>query len=356
MLSEALRALLAVTAGREAGDMGPTLNDRRILVVDDDPCMLKLLSKHLVSAGYEVLAVESAAEALRILHQDGPAVVLSDWSMPGMTGIELCQTIRASEALGFTYIIILTALSEKQHVVQALEAGANDFLAKPFHCQELLARISAGMRIVSLEADLMRQQRELHKANAELVILNRKLETMATTDELTGLANRREAMERLRAIWSNARRYHQPFSCIMLDLDHFKVCNDTHGHDFGDAVLRAVAQMVMRTVRSSDLACRLGGEEFLVLCPQTPAEMAARGAERLRQKVESRTIRSGGLEAHVTISAGVAQCDATTRSAEDLLKHADEALYAAKHQGRNRVVLFDNCPAAAQAQPSVCSR
>ncbi len=312
--------------------------DRRVLLVDDDPAMLTLLSKYLARAEYEVLTARDGQSALQLLHREGPPIVLSDWSMPGMNGLELCQAIRASEAIGFVYLIMLTANSDKDRVVEALEAGANDFLAKPFHHQELLARLNAGMRIISLEADLKRQQRELHKANAELAILNRKLEVMATTDELTGLANRREAMTQLKAGWAACRQKDQPFSCIMLDIDHFKECNDTYGHDAGDEVLRQTAGLLKRVARAGDLVCRFGGEEFLVLCPNAGEETALQTAHRLLVAIESNDIHLAGSVLRITISAGVAAPGEHTDTAEDLLKSADQALYLAKHGGRNRVV------------------
>ncbi|HOJ75565.1 MAG TPA: diguanylate cyclase [Phycisphaerae bacterium] len=315
--------------------------DRRVLLVDDDPAMLALLSRYLRGAEYEVLVAQDGPTALGILHRDGPPIVLSDWAMPGMSGLQLCQTIRASEAIGFVYVIIVTAHSEKHRVVEALEAGANDFLAKPFHPQELLARVNAGFRITTLEADLKRQQRELCKANAEMAILNRKLELMAITDELTGLANRREAMHQLKTGWDVAQACGQPFSCIMVDIDHFKDCNDTYGHDAGDAVLRHTAEALLRMAGTGELACRLGGEEFLLICPNAGVDHAAMRAEQLRAAVEASAVQVDGVELHVTISAGVAERSAETDTVTDLLKCADQALYAAKRAGRNRVMVHE---------------
>ncbi|MBI4580757.1 MAG: diguanylate cyclase [Planctomycetes bacterium] len=319
--------------------------DRRVLAVDDDPAMLKLLSRHLSNARYEVLTAASGAEALNRLHREGAGIVLSDWSMPQMDGLELCKAIRASEALGFVYLIMVTAHSDKGRVVEALEAGANDFLTKPFDAQELLARVNAGMRIISLETDLQRQQRELHKINAELAILNRKLESMARTDELTGLANRRAAMSQLKACWANSVRHGQPLSCLMMDIDLFKRCNDTYGHDVGDEALRQTARVLTRCARGGDLVHRTGGEEFLVLCANTTGSMAVQAAERFRAEVEANTIQVGTLELKITISVGAAERTGDTLDAEDLLKRADRALYRAKRSGRNRVVLLDPEPA-----------
>jgi diguanylate cyclase (GGDEF)-like protein len=327
--------------------------NRRVLVVDDDPAMLKLLSTHLCRAQYEVLTADNGQDALKILHREDVAVVLSDWSMPEMDGSQLCQAIRSSDGIGFVYIIILTAHSDKQRVVEALEAGANDFLSKPFHPQELLARLNAGMRIITLEADLQRQQRELHKANAELSMLNRRLEVMATTDELTELANRREAMYRLKSYWSMSTRHGQPLSCIMLDIDRFKQCNDRFGHDTGDVVLKQAAQAIRSATRAGDLPCRVGGEEFLILCPNATADQAFHAAERLRAAVEAVSIPAGDEIIHVTISAGVAERTEDTTDPSVLFRKADQALYQAKQAGRNRVVVANPQPAPNNCQSCV---
>jgi two-component system, cell cycle response regulator len=323
--------------------------DRRVLVVDDDPDMLKLLSIFLTRADYEVLTTTSGEAALGVLHREGPPIVVSDWSMPGMSGLELCLAIRSSEAMGFVYIIMVTAHTDKGRVVEALEAGANDFLTKPFHHQELLARLNAGMRIITLEADLKREQRELHKVNAEMAILNSKLELAATIDDLTGLANRREAMNQLRLLWASSLRQGQPLSCVMMDIDHFKHCNDTHGHEAGDTVLRQTSKLFNRCARAGELVSRIGGEEFLVLCPNATGATAAQAAERFRAVVESNVIHLGQDMLRITISAGVAERSDEMTTVEALLKSADQALYIAKHAGRNRVVLYGNVPDMAVA-------
>jgi len=318
---------------------------RRVLIVDDDPMMLKLLEKHLTSGGYEVVSAADGAEALHVVLSEGPSIVITDWMMPEMGGLELCRAIRSAEGIGFVYVIVLTAHADKSRLVEAFEAGADDFLSKPPNRSELLARLNAGVRILELEADLTKERLAVHKANAELTILNSKLERMATTDALTGLANRREAMTQLAHHWSIAERHNRPLSCIMLDIDRFKSFNDTYGHDVGDVVLRETAEAFRRSARAGEPVCRLGGEEFLVLCPDTTAPVAAAGAQRLRQAVESNLVRCNGLELTVTVSAGVAERSEACNTPDDLLKHADDALYQAKRAGRNRV-----CTATASPQ------
>lgn len=314
-----------------------------ILVVDDDRDALRLIERHLTKAGYPVRGVASAAEALTVLHNEGPEILIADWMMPEISGLELARMTRSSESIGFVYIIILTAHTGTSRLVEAFDAGVDDFLSKPLNKQELLARLNAANRILTLEHDLDQERRAVHKTNAELAVVNAKLERMATTDELTQLANRREAMRRLNEFWARGSRDHAPLASIMLDIDHFKRCNDTYGHDAGDTVLRETANALRQNARAGDTVCRLGGEEFLVLCPGATAEMAAIGAERLRAAVESNLVRHDDVELSVTVSAGVGAREASMPSPDDLLKAADEALYAAKRGGRNRVCVADAC-------------
>lgn len=309
----------------------------KVLIVDDDPVMRRTLERYLSVAGYGVLLAENGAEALRIMRAKGPRIVITDWMMPEMDGLELCRVIRSSEMVGFVFIIILTVHSDTDRVVEAFDAGADDYLSKPFHRQELLARLKAGTRIIQLEAGLARQNREIHKVNAELAILNEKFEKMATTDELTGLANRRHALDRLNEFWAMAERHDQPFACVMMDIDHFKRCNDTYGHDVGDLVLRETARILSDSARVSDTVCRLGGEEFLVLCPHTNVEAVVEVAERLRKAVEAAVMKCEDAEFSITMSAGVAGRGEVVRNPNDLLKKSDAAMYLAKRSGRNRV-------------------
>jgi len=222
-------------------------------------------------------------------------------------------------------------------VVEAFDAGADDFLANPPKKAELLARLKAAIRIIDLEAHLARQNREIHKVNAELTLLNRRLKEMAITDELTGLANRRVMIERLKSCWEAAVRRNQPLACLVMDLDHFKRFNDTYGHEVGDIVLKSVADTLTRNARSIEPVYRCGGEEFVILCPDTNAEQALVAAERLRAGIEKTEIRHGDYVLSATISIGVAERDPVSQSADDLLRLADAALYKAKAEGRNCV-------------------
>lgn len=316
----------------------------RVLVVDDDKFAIALVSKHLKTAGYEVLTATNGAEALKIVLAEGPAMVVTDWMMPVMNGLELCRAIRNHEGVGFVFVIVLTAVADEDRVVEAFDAGADDYLTKPFKRKELLARLRAGQRIIELQQTLDRNNRQLHLVNAEAEVSNRKLglansqlNRMATTDELTGLTNRREALRFLSELWSTAERHPEPLACAILDLDHFKRVNDTFGHAAGDLVLKKVSQTLQTTSRRGERVCRFGGEEFLIIFPHSSAEEAAVGAERMRDKIEATVIQHHEISIRVTASIGIAERAPSMESADELLCAADTMLYEAKRSGRNRV-------------------
>ena len=322
----------------------PEVDALRVLVVDDDPAALRLLEEHVSTGGYDVVTAGNGTEALNIVLTEPPSMVITDWMMPEMDGLELCRTIRESEGIGFIYIMVLTAHADKDRAVEAFEAGADDYLSKPADRKELLARLRAAERIIKLTRALDKRESQVRRYNAEIAITNakltaanEKLQQMATTDELTRLVNRRAAMTKLEGYWAAADRHGGVLSCIMLDVDDFKRVNDTHGHAIGDQVLKATAAALAKVARSGEDVCRLGGEEFLILCPNSTAAQAAVGAERMRMAVEGTIIRLGDLELTMTISAGVAERLEGMSSPDDLLKAADEALYTAKRSGRNRV-------------------
>jgi len=321
-------------------------NPLRVLAVDDEPLSLTLLAESLAAGGHQVLTAHGGADALKIALAEGPPVIVIDWLMPDMDGLSLCRAVRSQEGIGFAYIIILTENADEARVVEALDAGADDCIAKPFKQGELLARIRAGQRIIQLHHDLDRQNRHVHMVNAQAEIANdrltkanEQLHRMATFDELTGLFNRREALIRLGERWSSSERYGVPLACIVADIDHFKSYNDRYGHAIGDVVLRETAFALSSSARHEEGVCRVGGEEFLVICSGADEATAAVGAERLRRAVEARTIRCEDLELSVTITLGVAQRTPTMAAPDELLKAADSAMYLAKAAGRNCVCL-----------------
>lgn len=331
-------------------NQSPNRPGLRVLVVDDDPAAVKLVSHVLRGAEHEVLTASDGAEALRIVLHEGPNVVITDWSMPVMDGLEFCRAVRSCEACGFVYIVLMTASSERAALERAFAAGADDFVQKPIAPGELRARLHAAERVYRLHLDVEKRNRDVHRANAEmqlatdkLAAANRKLVEIATTDELTGLSNRRAGMSRLDDAWSLSLRYGSPLACMLIDIDHFKRVNDTRGHDTGDLVLARIAATLKRMARKGELVCRLGGEEFLVVCPHASEAQAALGADRLRAEIESLAIETRFGPCPITVSIGVAGRSPRTESPEALLKAADEALYCAKRTGRNRVVRAGTC-------------
>lgn len=305
-------------------------NPPTVLIIDDDLITLRLLEGDLRCAGFSTRTAATGAEGLAILEAEPSDIVITDWLMPGMTGMELCRQLRARPHLESVYVLMLTVNSDTLGLTEAFEAGVDDFLAKPFEPGVLLARMRAARRFVAM-------QLKLAERNAELELLNGRLLEQVMTDELTGLPSRRAGLARLRECWELAERFAQPLACALIDIDHFKVCNDTYGHAVGDEVLRAMAGVLRESGRGSDLLCRYGGEEFLLLLQnQTVGEAAAR-CDRIGQQVASRRLAAGSLSLRLTVSIGVAERTAGMISDECLLIAADNALYAAKEAGRNQV-------------------
>jgi len=311
----------------------------RVLLVDDDTNMLRLLRHHLEREGYEVTTASSSREGLQIALARTPQILITDWMMPEMTGVELCANLRRSQAGGKMYVIVVTARGDDEQVIEAFDTGADDYIVKPFNPRILISRVGAAQRMIQLREKVEDSERARLRQVAELGVMTRKLRAAALTDTLTELPNRRYAMKRLKQEWESAQRTGRPLSVVMCDIDHFKSVNDEHGHDAGDVVLRETGFTLQAQLRASDVLCRLGGEEFLVIAVGAEAETGMQVAERLRGSVERHRIRYQTFDRNVTISLGVAEAHAGTRSIDDLIKAADEALYVAKAGGRNRVEL-----------------
>jgi diguanylate cyclase (GGDEF)-like protein len=341
-LSGALSADPAVEAVVN-GDVRLATGELRVLIVDDDPRMLRLLEHHLHAAGYAVTTAGDGRSALAMIAEHPPHILVTDWLMPGMTGGELVQALRTTEAGQQVYTLILTSRDEDDQIVAAFDAGADDFVAKPYNARVLLARVAAGHRMVELQRQV-RVDRERRSAQvAEMGLLTRKLHSAAHTDVLTELPNRRYAMKRLEQEWAYAEQMDRPLSVLVVDVDHFKLVNDRHGHDVGDEVLRSTASVLRARTRRADVVCRLGGEEFLVINVNSDTFGASMCAERLRRSVEENVIRARAFEGRVSISIGLATRGEGIATVHELLKAADQAVYAAKAAGRNVVRRSQRC-------------
>lgn len=295
-----------------------------VLVVDDSPVARKLVEYALPVGEYSVLLAKTGKEALELFQQYHPALVITDCLMPDFSGIELCQRIRADAASAYTYIILLTGVSDKSEVVRGLRAGADDYLTKPFDPEELLARTGVGRRTVELHREIERK--------------NRQLEQLALTDGLTALPNRRAIEDWATRQFSGALRHGFPLWVVMADLDNFKAVNDTCGHGAGDAVLKRFAEILKDNIRQCDMCARTGGEEFLIVQTHVEQGGVLHVAERIRKLFESNPFKFGTNEMRVTASFGIASL---TRSVdltfEQLVARADAAMYSAKRHGRNKL-------------------
>ena len=314
----------------------------KILLVDDDPMTILNLSNLLQNKGKEVFTAENGEDALRIAIENEPHMVITDWRMPKISGIELCRILRNTSITQHIYIIMLTGRESDEEMVEALESGADDFINKPFTPSVLTARIASGERIIRYQQMIYRDREVIQKYAARLASANRKLQTMAMTDALTGLPNRRSALARLKDVVAEANRHDEPLSCIMIDIDHFKYINDSHGHDIGDSVLKKISDLFSSNARSYDMVSRIGGEEFLVICARSTLEESRHLAERLRVAVEKMKIIENEEMITTTISLGVGVWHEAMRDGEAMIKSADRALYKAKQLGRNRVEVEDS--------------
>jgi two-component system, cell cycle response regulator len=302
------------------------MNGFTVLVADDSPVYRKLVEQTLAEQDCVVVFAKSGGQAIEIFEHGQPDLVITDWNMPDLTGIELCRRIRASASTRYTYVIILTGKAEKENVVQGLSAGADDYLAKPFDRDEFRARVGVGRRLI-----------DLHR---QIEAKNRLLEELALTDSLTGLPNRR-AIE----AWSSrqlngAARHGFSLWMVLIDLDHFKKINDGFGHEAGDAVLKRFAEILRGHTRLSDISGRIGGEEFLFVLTHADEGGAMMVVDRIRQQLAAEKFVFDGTSLRVTASFGMAGFSGKSAPEfEALLAQADDALYRAKDGGRNRIEL-----------------
>ncbi|MFQ5591813.1 MAG: diguanylate cyclase, partial [Phycisphaerae bacterium] len=290
-----------------------------VCIIEDDPDQRRFIARVLGDEGLSISEAECWESGHNIVTQEHPKVTLCDYDLPGGKGIDLCNRLRQNPDLLSCYFIVMSASAECDVPANVLNAGANDYLAKPINREELTARVRVGMRMSTMHEQLRRA---------------------AITDGLTGLYNHDHFNRLLEAEVGRSRRYGHPLALIMMDLDYFKAINDTFGHLAGNAALEEVARVLRSCVRDVDSVARFGGEEFVVVLPRAVTPDAVQVAERIRAGL-AQSVRIEPLQNHVvTASFGIADSDdPRVKCAADLVDTADRALYVAKHRGRNQVVL-----------------
>jgi two-component system, cell cycle response regulator len=315
---------LAIVAERiRDADRPAVEHPMKVLAAEDNPVFQSMLANMLTKWGYTPVVARDGNEAWEALQQpDGPQLAILDWMMPGLNGVDVCRGVRAAGREPYVYILLLTARSDAQDLVEGMEAGADDYLTKPFQAHELRVRLRAGRRILDLQQQLLAAREALRE--------------QATHDGLTGLLNRNSILAILDKELARASREDQPLSVLMVDLDRFKQVNDTHGHAAGDAVLCEAARRMRESVRNYDSLGRYGGEEFVIVLPGCDARSAQAQAARVRQTFAASPFSAGSASLLATCSIGVSwRNHPRANEAGALLREADVALYAAKGNGRN---------------------
>jgi diguanylate cyclase (GGDEF)-like protein len=300
-----------------------------ILVADDEPLNRTLIQRRLEREGYQVLTARNGSEAVERARASLPDLVILDVMMPEMDGMDACRLLKETESTHDIPVIFLSARDETEMKVSGLSLGADDYISKPFEAEELIARVHVAIRL-KRERDQLRTSAEEAGRRAKLA------QERAVTDALTGILNRYGLQHVLAREHAEARRYDRPLSCLVIDLDNFKTVNDTYGHAVGDIALQQIAGILREAVRRSDTVFRYGGEEFLVLLPETDLGGATALAEKIRSAAASKPFGEGRQVFNLTLSAGAA-CLCDDESGHDMIARADVALYHAKERGRNRV-------------------
>jgi two-component system cell cycle response regulator len=297
----------------------------KVLIADDEAVSQHLLESTLQRWGYEVVGAHDGIEAFRILQEpDAPTLAILDWLMPGLNGVEICREIRRRRSEPYTYILLLTGKNTKVDVIAGLDAGADDYVIKPYDPQELQVRLRTGKRILCLQE--------------QLIAARESLREQATHDSLTGLNNRAAVFEFLAQELCRQKRHGNSLGIVLVDLDHFKQINDDYGHQVGDQVLRAASEAMQRCARHYDAVGRFGGEEFLVVLPGCDYINALSHAERIRAAICQLAVPSGPGQVKITASFGVTVAQpGNDTDACWLMQAADAALYQAKNNGRNCV-------------------
>ncbi len=312
-----------------------------VLVVEDDPVTLRLLVAQLSREGHRVASAIDGRAGLSEALRSAPDVLVTDWMMPELDGVAMTRALRQTAFGQQLHVILLTGRDDDARVVEAFDSGVDEYLTKPLNPRVLMARVRAAGRTIGLRRQVEALLAERERQLAEQAILSRKLQVASLTDPLTGLPNRRCAMDRLARESKLAHKSGSVFSVLMFDIDRFKLVNDNFGHDAGDVVLKEISNVLRLGVRRGDLVCRLGGEEFLAICPGADPATALAIGERVRGLIAGTTIDHLLFKGGVTTSVGVATWGRDASDIDSLLQRSDQRLYAAKHAGRNCVVAED---------------
>jgi two-component system cell cycle response regulator len=308
---------------RQYGAPIDTQNKCRILVIDDDTDNINLIREALSRAGYLTNDASNGEDGLHKIKAWNPHLILLDMNMPGLDGIKTLELIRKNHVDEYIAVLFITGNSQVDDIVKGLDAGADDYIVKPFRISELLARIRAKLRVKEINDQLRRS--------------TKRLEELVDRDQLTGLYNMHYVYRRLEQELTRAKRYQKCISCIMIDLDNFKNVNDENDHLFGSWILTDVARIIKECARSIDIAARYGGDEYLLILPETDLAGAERFAERLRKSIEQTHFLHEGQKTQITCSLGVVAVDMKTNTIDgkSFVRIADQMLYDAKNSGRN---------------------
>jgi diguanylate cyclase (GGDEF)-like protein len=317
----------------------------RIVVADGNAFTRRKIMAVLVEdSGHVVYPADNGNTALALAMEVLPQVIVAHYDLPQLDGLELCQALRETDEGRRMHILLMADDHGEDQLARAYEAGADGYAPSTLSAKGLRTRLSAAQRLVQLQSAWEKDRAQLRQIAAELAVANRRLANAALSDSLTGLPNRRSAMDQLEQAWSAATRTGLPLAVMVIDIDHFKHINDTYGHAAGDMVLREAAATLRASARREDSVCRIGGEEFLIICPNTDIKAATQSAERLRVNLEARRMVIGQAEKSITASIGVATREPATVDVDALVSTADQALYAAKDAGRNRVCTRQHTP------------
>jgi diguanylate cyclase (GGDEF)-like protein len=314
-------------------------NSSTILVVDDVPLNIQLLTTYLASEGYVIISAKDGVDAVEQVKKHHPDLILLDVVMPKMNGFEVCQHVKSEKDTKYIPVIMVTALNELEDKVKGMNAGADDFITKPFNRVELMVRVRSLLRIKHLNDELKYLNQELSEKVIELQKAKEELRKLAITDGLTGLYNYRYFKEQLQQELNRARRHKLNVSVVMIDLDHFKQYNDTNGHPAGDEVLQSIARLLKENIRNIDVASRYGGEEFALILTETHKAAAGIVAEKIRKLIEGHSFayEESQPDGKITISTGVSTFPEDGQDLDELVNMADKRLYRAKQAGRNTI-------------------